>query len=97
MGSTLLGDQGLPDERDALGRIRRPAEPDAEVRPGDRAEDARDASAVPTGAVGDDRPLGRKPLPERPRDQLTGRTDCVHHANSPLARFRAKSLASKVV
>jgi hypothetical protein len=97
MGSTLLGDQRLPDQRDALGRIRRPAEPDGEVRPGDRTEDAGDAPSVATGGVGDDRPLGRKPLPERPRDQLAGRTNGVHNANGPVARFRAKSLASQVV
>jgi hypothetical protein len=97
MGSNLLGDQRLPDQRDALGRIRRPAEPDGEVRPGDRAEDAHHASQVPTGGVGDDRPLGRMPLAERPDDQLAGRADGVHDANGPVARFRAKSLASQVV
>jgi hypothetical protein len=97
MGSTELGDQGLTHEPDALGRVRRPAQPDGEVRPGDGAEDARDASPIPTGGVDDDGSLVGEPLPERPRDQLPRRADGVNHADSPFARLRAKSLASQVV
>jgi hypothetical protein len=97
MGSTELGDQGLPDERDAVGRIRRPAKPDGEVRPGDGAEDAGHASPIATGGVRDDGPLDGKPLPRRPGDQLPSRADGVNYADSPLARLRAKSLASQVV
>jgi hypothetical protein len=97
MGSTGLGDQGLSDESDAVGRVRRPAQPDGEVRPGDRSEDAGDAPPVATGGVDDDGPLGGEPLTGRPSDQLPRRADSVNHADSPLARLRAKSLASQVV
>jgi hypothetical protein len=97
MRSTDLGDQGLSDERDAVGGVRGPAEPDGEVRPRDRTENARHAPSVSAGGISDDGSLRGKPFPERPRDQLPRRADGVNNTDSPLARLRAKSLASQVV
>jgi hypothetical protein len=90
-------DERGPDQLGPFGGADRPAEPDREVRLGDRPEHPNDTAPMPSGPVTDRGPLGRELRAGGPDGQLAGRGDSQNDPDVSVARSRALAGRRQVI